>query len=247
LLDSPAVITAAAALACLLSTASPTLAVLDLSPHEGVSKDLARTLTELLVVDVREVAPGMRVFGSADIAGMINFHEEKVRLGQRCEDQTCLAEIGGAMGAKEVVTGSLSILGGDYVLVLRRMDVAHAHVLAESSGSAPQTDSAKLRGLVATATRGLFMPAGAASLLERRHGRLLPWVLGGAAVLTLVACVVGWAEVASFDSLRGESQTQAVTYAQAVAAQPAAQTGQVVGIVAAIATGGLGAGAALTW
>jgi hypothetical protein len=242
------VLPAPALLACALAAAPPpSLAVLDLSAHEGVTADLARTLSELLVVDVREAAPGVRVFGSADVTSLINFQEEKTKLGQRCQDSTCLAEIGGAMGAREMVTGSLSILGSDYLLVLRRLDVAHAKVLAETSGSAPRADSAQLRKLVETGVRGLFVPGGGQASGGAGRTRVWPWVLGGAAVLTLAACIVGWAEVGSYSGLRSQSQTQSVTYAQAVAAQPGAQAGQVVGVVGAIATAGLAAGAGFTW
>jgi hypothetical protein len=245
---SRAVIAAPALLACALSAAAPTLAVLDLNTHQGVSADLARTLSELLVVEVRGAAPGVRVFGSADVASLIHFQEQKVRLGQRCEDSNCLAEIGGALGAKEMVTGSLSVLGSDYLLVLRRVDVAHAKVLSESSGAAPVADATRLRELVRTAVHALFAPVGEAVASENPHrSRLWPWILGGAAVVTLGVCIGGWVPVANFNSLRNQSQTEPVTYAQAKAAQPGAATGQVVGIVAAIATAGLGAGAVLTW
>jgi hypothetical protein len=242
------VLLAPALLAFALSATPVTLAVLDLSAHEGVSADLARSLSEVLVVEVRNAAPGVRVFGSADVTTLIHFQQEKTKLGQRCQDSTCLAEIGGAMGAKEMISGSLSILGGDYLLVLRRLDVAHAKVLAETSGSAPQGDSARLRELVRSGVQGLFAPGGEVSAGGSPHrARIWPWVLGGGALVTLGACTIGWVEVSGFTSLRGQSQTGAVTYAQAQAAQPGAQAGQVVGIAGAIATAGLGAGAVLTW
>ncbi len=235
-------------LACALSAAAPqrSIAVLDLTTHEGVSADLARTLSEVLVVEVRNADPSMRVLGSAEVASLVSFQQEKVKLGQRCQDQnSCLAEIGGAMGAKEMISGSLSVLGGDYLLVLRRLDVARAKVLAETSGSAPRGDPAKVRDLVRSGVRGLFVPGEAGGASGRT--RVWPWVLGGAGLVALGVCIIGWVEVSNFTSLRSQSQTQSVTYAQALAAQPGAQTGQVVGIVAAIATVGLGVGAGFTW
>ncbi len=79
---------------------------------------------------------------------------------------------------------------------------------------------------------------------EPRHVRVWPWVLGAAAVVAVGVSVLGWVEVANFEQLKGPTP---VTPAQALSAQSAAEWGEPVGIVAAVAAVGLGTGTVLTW
>lgn len=79
---------------------------------------------------------------------------------------------------------------------------------------------------------------------EAPHARVWPWVLGAGAVAAAAVSVWGWVEVANFEGLKVPTP---VTPAQAQSAQAAAQWGQPVGIVAAIAAAGLIAGTVLTW
>jgi hypothetical protein len=74
--------------------------------------------------------------------------------------------------------------------------------------------------------------------------RVWPWVLGAGAIAAGAVSVWGWVEVANFEGLKGPTP---VTPAQAKSAQAAAQWGQPVGIVAAIAAAGLIAGTVFTW
>ena len=74
-----------------------------------------------------------------------------------------------------------------------------------------------------------------------------PWLLGGLAVVSLGACVWGFLQVSSFDSLKSQSQTSNVALGQLLQSQSAAQTGEVIGIVGVVAAVGLGTGAVLTW
>ncbi|MHB8417483.1 MAG: hypothetical protein ACYDCL_05375 [Myxococcales bacterium] len=83
---------------------------------------------------------------------------------------------------------------------------------------------------------------------EAPRARVWPWVLGAAAVVAAGVCAWGWVEVASFEQLKSASSpTNPVSLQQAQSAQALAQTGQVVGIVSAIAAAGLVTGTVLTW
>ncbi len=79
------------------------------------------------------------------------------------------------------------------------------------------------------------------------HARVWPWLLGSLAVVSIGACVWGFLQVSSFDSLKSQSQQSNVGLTQLLQSQSAAQTGQVVGIAGVVAAVGLGTGAVLTW
>jgi hypothetical protein len=233
------------ALALALSVAPHTVAVLDLGAREGVSPDLARTLSELMVIEVRRVAAGQRVFGAEDIKAMVGFQRQKSLLG--CEDASCLAELGGALGAQEIVTGTLSILGDDFVLVIRRLDVARVQVIGETTANVPRARPAKLQGTVRAAVDEIY-GATAAPPPEQHHGAW-PWILGAGALVAAGASAWGWVQYANFASVRSQSGAAgtAPTYSQATSAQSNAQIGVPVGIATAAVAAGLVLGVVFTW
>jgi hypothetical protein len=102
----------------------------------------------------------------------------------------------------------------------------------------------KLRADAAQAPAASVSPPPVVVEREVSHPRVWPWVLGAAAVAAGAVSVWGWVEVANFEGLKGPTP---VTPAQAQSAQAAAQWGQPVGIVTAIAAAGLLAGTVLTW
>jgi hypothetical protein len=75
-----------------------------------------------------------------------------------------------------------------------------------------------------------------------------PWLFGVATALAIGVGSWGWAQVASFESLRGSSSpTDRLPEAQVVSAQGSASVGEAVGIASAVAAAGLATGLALTW
>jgi hypothetical protein len=60
--------------------------------------------------------------------------EQRQRLST-CTDQSCLAEIGGALGARWVVVGNVSLFGKTHLLNLKLIDVAGANVASGVSRS----------------------------------------------------------------------------------------------------------------
>jgi len=231
-----------------------TVLVLDLNVREGVSKDLAGTLSELMAIEVRKVATSQRIYSGADIKALLGFKKQKELLG--CEDQTCLAELGGALGAQELVSGSLSIIADDYVLVLRRMDVVKSQVIEETTDNVAKASPAKLQAVVRAAIDRLWNPVRStvpdltvSEAPSAHRSRVAPVLLGAVAVVGVVASVIGWVQVANFESLRTQSQKlpSTVTYAQAQSAQSAATVGEVVGIAGIVVAVGGGTGAVITW
>jgi tetratricopeptide (TPR) repeat protein len=133
----------------------PRIAVLDVRPHGGVTADFAQGVTSVVVLNVRKTASGATVVGADEIRAMIGLEHQKQLLG--CTESSCLAEIGGALGADRLVIGSLSRFGETYLLDLKLLDSHTAKVLAEGSARFQQEDA--LPDAVAQSVDGLFPKA----------------------------------------------------------------------------------------
>ncbi len=116
-------------LALALAAPGQRLAVLDLKPL-GAPAELAHTLTGVVAEEAGKV-PGVTAMSQAEIGAMLGLERQKQMLG--CGDESCLAEIGGALGAKQVISGSLGLVGKAYVLQLELVDTAHARVVDRES------------------------------------------------------------------------------------------------------------------
>jgi hypothetical protein len=94
----------------------------------GVDADLMRSLSDVLVTAAREKLIGrFEVVSQADIATMISHERQKDLLG--CNETSCFAEIGGALGADRLVAGSLGKIGALYVITIRHIDTVNSRVL----------------------------------------------------------------------------------------------------------------------
>ena len=107
------------------------MVVLDLTAKEAVA-DLAAELSELVVGTMRGALPKAEITGQSDIKAMLTLEQQKMTVG--CEDDTsCLAEIGGALGADHVVTGRLGKVGEIYLLSLKLIYAPRAIVVRQFS------------------------------------------------------------------------------------------------------------------
>jgi tetratricopeptide (TPR) repeat protein len=90
-------------------------------------------------------------------------------------------------------------------------------------------------------------PAPAAAVSEApataSHSHVVPWILGGGAVVATGACIWGWYEAASFSAYKQTEHTAAAVESQ----QSLATAGEVVGIAGAVVAAALLTGAVLTW
>ncbi len=111
------------------------LAVLEIRAL-GVPVDLAHTLTGV-VAEQAGKTPGFTAISQSEIGAMLGLERQKQMLG--CGDESCLAEIGGALGASRVLSGSLSKVGESYLLQLELVDTARAVVQGRESRSVPGT------------------------------------------------------------------------------------------------------------
>jgi TolB-like protein len=164
--------------------------------------DLPAILTESLAGEVEAVS-GCSVVSQADILAMLDFERQKAV----CTDgsDSCLAEVGQALGAERVVAGTVGKLGSEYVLTVRLMNVRKGVVeqrVEEAVSGAPS----RLRHTAKNAGRRLFgadelEPGALAEGGSPSAGwSALVWtgaILGGAGALAVVGggLVAGLAEL----------------------------------------------------
>jgi tetratricopeptide (TPR) repeat protein len=159
------------------------IAVLDVQAQSNVPETLAKSVLSLVVHDVRQRATGAVVVGADEIRAMLGLEHQKQLLG--CTEVSCLAEIGGALGAEKLVLGSLSRFGDTYVLDLKLVEARSAKVLAE--GSVRVQDEGALPDAVTRSVVSLFPNGGPVDTSPRpeltqapeaRHGsHALAWTL----------------------------------------------------------------------
>jgi TolB-like protein len=116
----------------------PEILIMDLQHSEDVKPDIARTLSELVTSEISS-RDHVRTLAGSDIRNMLELEGEKQAMG--CDiDASCLAEVANAMGARFVVFGRVSTLGGLIVLTLNLVDAERAQALARTTIQAGSLD-----------------------------------------------------------------------------------------------------------
>ena len=139
-----------------------TIAVLDLKAR-GLEASVAENITDLVTKEVDRLGL-FRTVSMEEIKRMLEHEQQKILTG--CDDTSCLAEIGGALGVELLVAGGVGKLGDTYLLSLKLIDVREAKVLAREE----RTVSGKVEELVSVsrqAARTLLRP-----ILEQESGTL---------------------------------------------------------------------------
>lgn len=140
--------------ALLAPPAPKRLAVMPIKPEGGTSDTLADAVTQAVVSEVRRQSKGYSVIGWGEIKALVSMEREKQQLG--CDQVSCLAEIGGAIGASIIINGTLTRIGGLYLLALRMVDVRHAQVLKEGTERISSGNEDALLDAVTRAVHQLF-------------------------------------------------------------------------------------------
>ena len=136
--DQPAVTTTAARPAASAPTetlaATPVprrgplrVAVYDLGTGGDVDARVGRIVTDALVVELRKLQ-GVSVVSLDEVRALIA--HEATRQAAGCVDDSCLAEIADALGVDVVVSGTLSMLGDERILAVRRLSTTEATATA---------------------------------------------------------------------------------------------------------------------
>lgn len=171
-----------------MTTGKPvSLAVLDLVPA-GVAEDVAKSLTQVLGTELRR-APGATVISRDDIQAMLQLEEVKLKMG--CDDASCLAEIGGALGVEKLVAGNVGRLSGSYLITLRLISVKNTRVENRVTESFSGTEEQLIRAV-------------------RHAGRTLMGIPSDAAGTLAVGAAQAGAEVSIDGTVRGETPLKPV-------------------------------------
>ncbi len=190
----------AAASAAAGATNGCRVAVMDLE-NQGLPADqahLAKVLTEALAASVADVS-GCEVVTRQDIASMIDFEAERAACGGSASD-SCLSEIGNALGVERMVAGAVARVGTATTVTARLLNLKAGKV--ESRAEETTSDPAALRAAAQTVGKRLFGAASApltstesGSSSGPSSGPSGPLLVGGVVVgvVGLVAAGVGGA------------------------------------------------------
>jgi len=120
----------------------------------GISKDITFIVDELLLTELQQA--GFEAIGPDDINAMVGFEKTKQTVG--CDDASCVAALGSALGVDYLVVGKLANLEGAVVLTLKVIDVRKVRVLARANRMAEGGKSALPR-IIAEAVQELIQHA----------------------------------------------------------------------------------------
>jgi hypothetical protein len=96
---------------------------------QDVSKDITFIMDELLLTELQTV--GFEAIGPDDINAMVGFEGMKDQVG--CDEASCAAEIGNALGVPYLIAGNVAHLEGSTVLTLKLINVKNTQVVARVS------------------------------------------------------------------------------------------------------------------
>ncbi|MFO0582912.1 MAG: hypothetical protein U0229_11600 [Anaeromyxobacter sp.] len=130
------------------------VAVLELKAI-GVEASKAELLSEIALSEAAAL-PYLEVIGKSDITSMLGFEKQKKMLGCE-EDSACIAEIGGALGVKLVLVGSVGKIGALYRVDLKVLDTAKAGNVRRQ-GTNVEGAEEKMVPAIQRAVRLLFAP-----------------------------------------------------------------------------------------
>ncbi len=230
-----------------LASDQPGLAALNIKAERGVDASLATLISEAILSELKASGRFASVIGSSDMQTMIDMEQQKQALG--CDENTCLAQLGGALGVPYLLSGSLGSVGGQFMLNLKIIQVEESRV-AERKTHIFDSEKALVRGLESVLT-GLVSGAlnsadGQAESVKQvrvmsQSKRLGPWVGGGLATIGTGLALGGYLSAQAAQSDYDASPT----VARSRDLQSAVSSGNT---MISIGLGSVGAGiAALVW
>lgn len=128
------------------------LAVYDLQAS-GVDERTATLVTEALLSELRKLER-LSVLGMNEVRAMLSHEANKQLLG--CTDDSCAAELAGALGVDELVIGSLGKVGDSHVFSAKRIDTARAATVQTATKRVPVVDGQEFLSLVDPVTAELY-------------------------------------------------------------------------------------------
>lgn len=187
-------------------------------PETNVRAGVERATVDglgLVLADEAGKREGVAVVSAAEIAAMIGLERQKQLMG--CSDASCLAEIGGALGADLLLTSEISKIGGQWLVSVSLVEVGKARVLGRATRDVARdvalvsaTRDAANQALDAWATPVPTWTTGEIAAVAAMGGGALLAVIGGYVAITSFAeadRVV--ADAASYDAKVKEDEAAA--------------------------------------
>ncbi len=113
--------------------------VIPLKPVRGVDKATCQLLSNYMLSQMQSVKK-LRTVGASDMDAVLAADKQKQALG--CNDVSCMAEMGGALGVDLVMYGELGVLGSKYNVNVSAVRTADATVAARASLLVDKTEDA---------------------------------------------------------------------------------------------------------
>ena len=101
------------------------IAILDLQTERGFDKGLANLLNEIMLTKFQSSGE-YEVLGASDINAMLNHEQQKKFLG--CNEGSCFAEIGGALGVDYIASSNIGRIGSFFVLNIKIINIRKGKV-----------------------------------------------------------------------------------------------------------------------
>ncbi|MBI5507957.1 MAG: hypothetical protein HY903_04280 [Deltaproteobacteria bacterium] len=105
----------------------PKMVVLDLVSERGVEQGTVNLLNELLLTQFAQYS-GYEVMGGSDVRAILTSEAQRQAISG-CGDTSCLAELGGSLGADYVAVSNIGRIGDYYLLNVKILNVRTAEVV----------------------------------------------------------------------------------------------------------------------
>jgi TolB-like protein len=130
----------------------PRILVMDFAASKGIEKNLVKTIENIFgsyLVGLRK----FEVIQKKDLVTLLEVDLEKQMVG--CSEESCLAEIGGALGARWIISGTVALLGGRRVLTLKLVDAQAVRLQKQLTKTLP-ADEGEYAEAIRVATYELY-------------------------------------------------------------------------------------------
>lgn len=105
------------------------LAVMPFTGGAGVTEQVAASLTEAAVAELRRL-PDLVVVTPKEVAAVLSLDQQRLLLG--CDQGDCVTDLGGALGVDRIVLGDLSKLGESWLMHVKLIDVKRAATVKQA-------------------------------------------------------------------------------------------------------------------
>lgn len=234
------------------------VAVLDPRLTGDIPARAAAALNQALAPELRKLE-GVIAISSAEVRDILGIERQRQLVG--CSEGTsCMEELANALGAEELVTVDLTLVGHTYALTARRVDTVNARVLQNHLAQFDKRDGEELLAVVGTLLEKLYperpLRAGTVrgvepAVIRRLNPPPLPkWVFITTAALAVASAgggttftLLGADSRAKFDTLARGSlpPAMAVEGSTLVELEKDARERNTIGLGFFIAAGGLAA------